>query len=214
MKLYLILSVVDALSARASCAADTDLLVSTKQGPVRGTQVHVGVNAFLGIPFAEPALGPLRFQPPQPLKRAHRRPLNATSFGPACYQFRYRAVFSDRISPRVPESEDCLNLNIYVPKRPRRERKKLPVYVWSYGGGFGEGSPSAAWYDPVDFVAENKDIIVVNWKYGFFPVTSFALLLLALRHPCYISLRTSLIESAIDLIYLGFPIRRPSMPRT
>ncbi|KAL2129225.1 hypothetical protein VTI74DRAFT_8071 [Chaetomium olivicolor] len=169
MKLQVLLSIAAALSARAACAPDRDIIANTKQGPIRGTKLHDGVNAFLGIPFAEPPVGPLRFQPPQPLKRTHKQPLNATSFGFACHQYRYRGIFSGPIGPGVPESEDCLTLNVFVPRRPRGQQSKLPVYIWSYGGGFSEGSGSAPLYNPTDFVAENEDIIVVTWKYDLFP---------------------------------------------
>lgn len=167
MKLEIILYVAAVLGAHSACAAGGDNIVRTKQGPIRGSQVRDGVNAFLGIPYAEPPVGPLRFQPPQPLKSSHRETLNATRFGFACHQFAYRGIFSGPIAPSVPQSENCLTLNIHVPKRPRCERKKLPVYIWSYGGGFGEGSGSAPLYNPTDFVAENKDIIMVSWKYEF-----------------------------------------------
>jgi carboxylesterase type B len=41
----------------------------------------------------------------------------------------------------------------------------MPVFVWSYGGAFGEGGGSMPLFNPTQFVAENKDIIVVTWKY-------------------------------------------------
>jgi para-nitrobenzyl esterase len=76
-------------------------------------------------------------------------------------------IFSGPIGPSAPESEDCLTLNVFVPRRHGNHQRKLPVFIWSYGGGFSEGSGSAPLYNPTDFVAENKDIIVVTWKYDF-----------------------------------------------
>lgn len=193
MKLHAILCLVAAQGTRATCAPpDRSIIANTKQGPIRGTEVHDSVNAFLGIPYAEPPVGPLRFQPPQPLGRTHGQPLNATSFGPACHQFRYRGIFSGPIGPGVPESEDCLTLNVFVPRRPHGHRRKLPVYIWSYGGGFSEGSGSAPLYNPTDFVAENKDIIVVTWKYDFLPLH-------------YLSMRICLIKPSYRLNIFGFP---------
>ncbi|KAL3964549.1 hypothetical protein ACCO45_001553 [Purpureocillium lilacinum] len=158
--------------ADASSESREDIIAHTKQGPVRGIQVHDRVDAFLGVPYAQPPVGKLRFQPPQPLKvtRISQRrgeAFNATKFGPACYQFMYNTILGDSGKPSTPESEDCLTLNVYVPKRSGKteKKKKLPVYVWSYGGGFGEGSNSVPLYDPTDFVAESKDIIVVTWNY-------------------------------------------------
>ncbi|UNI14253.1 hypothetical protein JDV02_000900 [Purpureocillium takamizusanense] len=147
-----------------------DIIAHTQQGAVRGVQVHDRVDAFLGVPYAQPPVGKLRFHPPQPLEIVRepkaREPFNATRPSPACYQFRYNSILGDSLKPSTPESEDCLTLNIYVPKKTSKTKgKKLPVYVWSYGGGFGEGAASVPLYDPTDFVAESRDIIVVTWNY-------------------------------------------------
>jgi carboxylesterase type B len=61
-----------------------DIIAHTNQNIVYGTQVHESVNAFLGIPYAQPPLGSLRFRPPQPLKSLSQNEktiLNAISFG-------------------------------------------------------------------------------------------------------------------------------------
>jgi carboxylesterase type B len=63
------------------------------------------------------------------------------------------------------QSEDCLTLNVFVPKtKSCRGGKGLPVFVWSFGGAFGEGGGSMRLFNPTFFVAENQDIIVVTWK--------------------------------------------------
>ena len=57
-------------------------------------------------------------------------------------------------------------MNVFVPRQaPSKQRKLMPVFVWSYGGAFGEGGGSMPLFNPTQFVAENKDIIVVTWKY-------------------------------------------------
>lgn len=147
-----------------------DIIVTTQQGRVRGISVHRSVNAFLGIPYAEPPIGPLRFMAPVALQKTQSPasgPLrDATHFGPVCYQFHYRTVMGDALVETSGQSEDCLSLNVFVPKRkPCNARNKpMPVYVWSYGGAFGEGGGSMPLFNPTDFVAENGDIIVVTWK--------------------------------------------------
>ncbi len=91
---------------------------------------------------------------------------NATEFGPVCYQFHHRTVMGDVLMETSGQSEDCLTLNVFVP-RPHacsENRKPLPVFVWSFGGAFGEGGGSMPLFDPTNFVAENQDIIVVTWK--------------------------------------------------
>jgi carboxylesterase type B len=167
----------------AAAAESTDIIANTKDGVVRGVQVHDHVNAFLGIPYAQPPVNSLRFEPPRaldiPLGTA-AAPFNATALGNACHQFMYRSVYGDSSRPSTPQSEDCLTLNVYVPKSAAAPESasdnghdndndtgtatKLPVYVWSYGGGFGEGAGSVPLYNPTSFVVENKDIIVVTWK--------------------------------------------------
>lgn len=147
-----------------------DPIASTRQGLVRGARVHDRVNAFRGIPFAEAPVGSLRFMPPKPLEGAglvSDGPLrNATEFGPVCYQFHYRTVMGDVLIETNGQSEDCLTLNVFFPRPSacHRGRKPLPVFVWSFGGAFGEGGGSMPLFDPTSFVAENQDIIVVTWK--------------------------------------------------
>ncbi|KAF8600256.1 alpha/beta-hydrolase [Ceratobasidium sp. AG-I] len=86
---------------------------------------------FLGIPFARPPVGPLRFKPPLPLaKPTSPTTVNATVPGNACEQ-------ANSAEPTVPTSEDCLVLNIW---RPTNITEKLPVMVYIYGGGFYFGS--------------------------------------------------------------------------
>jgi hypothetical protein len=72
----------------------------------------------------------------------------------------------DSLLPTTVESEDCLTLNIFVPRHTHQNRTKLPVFAWSYGGAFGEGGGSVPLFNPTQFVAENKDIILVTWKYA------------------------------------------------
>ncbi|KLO95281.1 related to esterase [Fusarium fujikuroi] len=143
-------------------------LARGKQGTYAGIQLSNQVDAFLGVPYAEPPIGPLRFLPPQPLKRSklvNKVDINnATEFSPVCYQFNYRTVLGAATLPRTEESEDCLTLNVHVPTMAACGRL-LPVFIWSFGGAFAEGGGSVPLYDPTNFVAENKDIIVVIWNY-------------------------------------------------
>ncbi|KAF4331850.1 carboxylesterase family [Fusarium beomiforme] len=140
----------------------------TKQGTFAGIQLNNEVDAFLGVPYAEPPVGPLRFLPPQPVKGSKlvNKPdvYNATQFSPVCYQFNYRSVLGDATLPRTEESEDCLTLNVFVPRKAACGRL-LPVFIWSFGGAFAEGGGSIPLYNPMNFVAESKDIIVVTWNY-------------------------------------------------
>jgi para-nitrobenzyl esterase len=103
-------------------------IIKTPLGALRGKRTGDTI-AFLGVPFAEPPVGPLRFLPPRPaLPWSGTRP--ALKYAPAPVQLR-RAV----IGPAVV-SEDCLYLNVWTPTTPGPH----PVLVWIYGGGNTEGA--------------------------------------------------------------------------
>lgn len=108
------------------------------------------VVQFLGIPFAEPPVGKLRFHKPIP-KKSWREPLLATTQPNSCVQSldTYFGDFDGATmwNSNVPMSEDCLYLNVHVPERIDPE-KKLPVMIWIYGGGFWSGCISLDIYDP------------------------------------------------------------------
>ena len=119
-------------------------IARTCQGLVRGTHLNEDVNAFLGIPYAQAPVGDLRFRPPQPLPTAageEKEIVEASDFGPVCYQFHYRTVLLNNTIETTPQSEDCLSLNIFVPRKASNS-KLLPTLFWSYGGGFAEGGGS------------------------------------------------------------------------
>ncbi|RHZ58020.1 uncharacterized protein CDV56_107946 [Aspergillus thermomutatus] len=155
-----------ALSVFSATLALPEIAARTKQGVMHGVQVHGKVDAFLGIPYAKPPIGDLRFRPPQPLDDTGDNQIirNATQFGPVCYQFRYKTVLGDNLAPTTPESEDCLSLNIFTP-RARRASKLLPVLVWLYGGAFNEGGASVPLFNPTGLVANHPELIVVTLNY-------------------------------------------------
>ena len=115
------------------------LLVNTTSALVRGFSPHRDVRAFLGIPYAQPPVGALRFQPPQPLKFLPRE-VDATAFGPTCVQVTADTIFGDQLASATGESEDCLSVNIWAPTYINSTL--LPVFVWVYGGSFMLGSSS------------------------------------------------------------------------
>ncbi|XP_074142600.1 cocaine esterase-like [Sminthopsis crassicaudata] len=154
-----------------------DPIRTTEYGEIRGTHISFkrfdkGVNVFLGIPFARPPIGALRFSPPQP-PEPWSEVKNATSYPPMCLQditILERGRKSLAINFSIPAtSEDCLYLNIYVPDHAK-EGTRLPVMVWVHGGRFRFGSAST--YDG-SILSASQNIVVVTIQFrlgllGFF----------------------------------------------
>jgi para-nitrobenzyl esterase len=148
----------------ASNASDAVLQVRTESGIVEGAGIGRGasrVRAFLGIPYAAPPLGDLRWRPPQPAApwTGARR---ATKFGARCMQ---KPVFGDMAFRDLGHNEDCLFLNVWT---PASVNKKLPVMVWIYGGGFVTGSTSEARQDGSVLAAEGIVVVSMNYRVGIF----------------------------------------------
>ncbi|XP_068883150.1 fatty acyl-CoA hydrolase precursor, medium chain-like isoform X2 [Aphelocoma coerulescens] len=146
----------------------------TKYGRVRGYQFKVDtaertVNVFLGLPFAKPPVGPLRFtepQPPEPWEGVR----DATSYPPMCLQDKVQGqYFSDMITNRKEKvplqvSEDCLYLNVYTPVSTGKQ-EKLPVLVWIHGGGLVFGAASS--YDGSALAAfDNVVVVTIQYRLG------------------------------------------------
>ncbi|HEV2763373.1 MAG TPA: carboxylesterase/lipase family protein, partial [Pyrinomonadaceae bacterium] len=137
--------------------------VKTADGTVEGAgRGESGVRVFLGIPFAQPPVGELRWRPPQPVKN-WRDVRPAARFGPRCMQ---HPVFGDMNFRSDGMSEDCLYLNVWTPARTGRER--LPVLVYFYGGGFIAGDGSEPRYDGESMAAKGIVSVTVNYRLGLF----------------------------------------------
>jgi para-nitrobenzyl esterase len=146
-------------------AASSAPKVKTHSGEVEGKVVGT-VHVFLGIPYAQPPVGDLRWKPPVPVSKwsgVHK----ATEFGSHCMQGR---VYGDMNFRDPGGSEDCLSLNVWVPTQS--VSKKIPVMVWIFGGGFVSGTTSEARQDGTN-LAQTGGVIVVSMNYrvgifGFF----------------------------------------------
>ena len=137
--------------------------VSTAEGPVAGATKD-GVTRFLGIPYARPPVGPLRWMPPQPAQKwtAVR---DANKFGPPCAQVTTLGPFAG-----PPNSnEDCLYLNVFTPDGffEKKPGAKLPVLVWLHGGGYFDGASND--YDPAKLVTRGHLVVVtINYRLNLF----------------------------------------------
>lgn len=137
-----------------SCAAGTT--VQTADGPVCGI-VNNGVDEWLGIPYAAPPVGALRWAPPQPPAPSTAL-LPAVQLPNACPQVGLGSFTA--IAPALNTAEDCLYLNIIAPPNPSGAPE--PVMVYIHGGGFTTGSGSL--YDGTQ-LAETGHVIYVAFNY-------------------------------------------------
>ncbi|CAG2169356.1 unnamed protein product [Oppiella nova] len=150
--------------------------VKTTSGVVRGQTIQVlntNVYQFLGIPYAEPPVGALRFAKPQPIEKPLEGIIDATKFGNGCMQ--KESGFTGMSSPSNL-SEDCLVLNIWTPNVRNKDQLSetpalKPVMFWIHGGGLSWGSSDMygggplATYDVV-FVSINYRLAHFGFLYG------------------------------------------------
>lgn len=142
--------------------------VTVKEGIIEGTTGEHG-SVFLGVPYARPPLGALRFRAPQP---------------PQCWDgVRPAKQFSHRAWQMVPMGfyekeffanpdyvpamdEDCLYLNIWTPAKSAEE--KLPVAFWVHGGAFINGFGSEMEFDGAAFAGRGVILVTINYRLGAF----------------------------------------------
>lgn len=137
--------------------------VKTQSGAVKGVDQD-GVTSWLGLPFAAPPVGDLRWRPPQ-APAAWQGVRAADHFGAPCMQ----SLPPGAPGADLPRSEDCLFLNIWAadgPKKPKR-----PVMLYIHGGGFQFGM--TAWGETDGRSLARHGVIVVTTayrlgKFGFF----------------------------------------------
>ncbi|KAL8593931.1 hypothetical protein ACOMHN_032351 [Nucella lapillus] len=144
-------------------------IMSTDKGRVRGKRETANgkvVDVFWGIPFAKPPVGELRFRHPEQIDR-WEGVWNATVQPNSCMQLvdDFFGNFTGAMvwNPNTPLSEDCLYLNVWVPRTNPPYRHKA-VMVWIYGGGYYSGTSTLDIYDGKYLAAEN-DVIVVSFNY-------------------------------------------------
>ncbi|KZT60898.1 alpha/beta-hydrolase [Calocera cornea HHB12733] len=147
-------------------ARDDGTLITTSQGSVQGTLVSSSVRQWLGIPYASPPTGTLRFQPPQSAP-SRSGTLSATTFGSSCPAL-LGTEFLELVGmlqqqESVPVDEDCLNLNIWAPATGRPQGGA--VLLWVYGGSFQFGTSNTPYYSGQSFVDGFDDIVVVTINY-------------------------------------------------
>ncbi|NGY03275.1 carboxylesterase/lipase family protein [Solimonas terrae] len=154
-------------SAPLAGAAGDEVVNKVEQGTIRGQRLD-GVDRYLGLPFAKPPVGALRWQPPQaPDHWDGTR--DARHFGPACAQIGnfYTSNQADTFD-RPYGREDCLYLNVWA---PQKRGPAKPVIVFIHGGGSISGAASLPLYDGRRLATELDVVFVsINYRLGFFGI--------------------------------------------
>ncbi|MEV7184615.1 carboxylesterase family protein [Kitasatospora sp. NPDC093102] len=136
-------------------------VVPTGWGPVRGERRADGSVRFLGIPYAQPPVGELRFAAPVP-PRPWTEVLDATAYGPTAQRRPFGEVTTIP-EPTVPGA-DILNLNVFTPDLA--PAAGLPVLVWIHGGGFVAGCSASPWYDGAAFNRDGVVVVSIGYRLG------------------------------------------------
>jgi carboxylesterase type B len=149
-----------------------ELHIVTTSGIINGKYNNTArtVRGFIGIPYAEPPVGRLRWAPPRP--KSPQSPIDASSFSNPCaqvYTYSNESIWSIlpyKIWNAADMSEDCLYMNIWTPsiKHQNKKKPKAAVMMFIHGGSYASGSGSVGYYDGTNLVQDNEDIIVVTFK--------------------------------------------------
>lgn len=144
--------------------------INTTHGYVRGgpSDYRPDITAYKGIPFAAPPTGSNRWKAPT-APSPWSDVLNATNFGPQCAQsYSSVRIFS---TGKNTTSEDYLYLNVWHPTYNGTAdvtTKKLPVFVWIYGGRFEGGSGDVKTYDGSGLASKDIIVVTMNYRLGAF----------------------------------------------
>jgi para-nitrobenzyl esterase len=152
------------MAGRSAQLQADPLTVKTEQGKAHGKTINDGkVQAFLGLPYAAPPVGDLRWKGPQPPAR-WKGERDASKFGAHCAQGH---VFDDMIFQDGANSEDCLFLNVYAPANAGK-KSKLPVMFWIHGGGYAGGASSEPRHNGDFLPLKGVVLVTINYRLGVF----------------------------------------------
>jgi para-nitrobenzyl esterase len=139
------------------------LTVKTVEGKVHGKTINQGkVRAFLGLPYAAPPVGELRWKAPEPSAR-WKGVRDATHYGARCMQ----PGGNDTVFQDNGPSEDCLYLNVFTPI-DATPKSNLPVMFWIHGGGYRGGSASISKFDGDFLPTKGVILVTINYRLGVF----------------------------------------------
>ena len=144
---------------------DLETSLGTLRGQVFSAPNGAKVVKFLGVPYAQPPVGKLRFKRLEPLKLplgTKDDPFLALKYGPCSLQ-KPESIFA---TTSLPMSEDCIYLNIYAPLENIHDAKRR-VFMNIHGGGFYFNSGSEPEYDMINFAERHNCVgVSINYRLG------------------------------------------------
>src|SRR6185369_14881017 len=162
---FMIVSIIMICQSIVLAQTDNNFAVQTKieNGVIEGSyDTKSSLQLYLGVPFAKPPVGNLRWKAPQPLDN-WSDVKSTKAFGPRAVQ---PIVWGDMNSRSNGISEDCLYLNVWTPAK--KNATGLPVLVYFFGGGFVAGDGSEPRYDGASMAKKGIVVVTVNYRLGLF----------------------------------------------
>lgn len=139
------------------CTVSHGQVINISNGPITGVE-YDNYYAYRGIRYAQPPLGALRLAPPQPYLDTWTETREFRDFGSGCSAYTHLGYFYEG-------NEDCLFLNVYVPKVAAASEEKLPVLFYLHGGCFMFGTGNA--YSPENVMSgQNMILVTINYRLG------------------------------------------------
>ncbi|KAJ5728538.1 chlorogenic acid esterase precursor [Penicillium malachiteum] len=174
MNFLLTLASATAVSSHAVDILQLETTIGSVYGIINSSTPHVA--QYLGIPFAEPSLGDVRFKPPQ--QKSRGQAIFANKTGPSCPQHLLNKQNAPSVytydapclQPYGAIDEDCLTLNVWTPLKKSKE--PLPVLIWVFGGGFYEGGLLTNGFDSSNWIqrTESHTVVALNYRNNIFAI--------------------------------------------
>ncbi|WZH37863.1 MAG: carboxylesterase family protein [Microbacterium enclense] len=135
-------------------------VVQTQTGPVGGSR-REGIERYLGIPYAQPPVGPRRFSLPVPVP-AWDQVRDATEWGPTSPQSPYPGAIGQLLDSRIIPGDDILTVNVWRPE----DAEGAAVMLWFHGGALERGTAALSTYDGTPFARDGVVFVSANYRLG------------------------------------------------
>lgn len=120
-----------------------------------------GIDRYLGVPYAAPPFGGLRFRPPQP-PEPWSAPRDAGEFGPTAPQLPYAGATAEILGSVRIDGDDILTANVWAPA----DASAAPVVLWIHGGALERGTAALSMYDGTAFARDGVVFVSVGYRLG------------------------------------------------